>query len=405
MKRMAGMLVLLTSLGGCGLFHKENTVETACAAKATGPSANKDLSSKELVLSPSEAKKPGDAGDKKPGGDRHSLPDLKSPSKPATILPDSLPASPRSQATPGPAAAVPRSTPAPATAAQVGQRASTVFPGTAPAAPPSPALPAANTAALPPLPAASGQANPPLRPVDYKVKAPEGLPSLQQPLVLDQPKTGANPPAVRVLNSKHILLDFVLRDSPAVPMAGVELWYTRDAQMWIKHPSPLQRRSPVVVDVVDDGTYGFTLVACGEAGPITKRPQNGDLPQAWVVVDVTPPAVNLTSVEARGDLRDRKLAILWKATDANLGARPITLSYADSAAGPWTLIAANLANSGYYQWSLPAGLPSRILIRVEAADEVGNIGVAQTPEPIIVDLSQPSRPRVAILTIEPMEAK
>ena len=60
MKRMAGMLVLLTSLGGCGLFHKENTAETASAAKVTGPSANKDLSSKELVLSPSEAKKPGD---------------------------------------------------------------------------------------------------------------------------------------------------------------------------------------------------------------------------------------------------------------------------------------------------------------------------------------------------------
>ena len=43
-------------------------------------------------------------------------------------------------------------------------------------------------------------------------------------------------------------------------------------------------------------------------------------------------------VEPRGDLNDRKLAILWRASDANLSARPITLWYAENAAGPWTPI-------------------------------------------------------------------
>src|SRR5205823_11059245 len=127
----------------------------------------------------------------------------------------------------------------------------------------------------------------------------------------------------------------------------------------------------------------------------------GALPQVWVIVDSTPPTVGLTSVAIRGG----RLAVLWRATDTNLGARPITLSYAENAAGPWTLIAANLPNTGCYQWQVPANLPPRLLIRVEAADQAGNVGVAQTPEPILVGPSRPSGLPIIILTINPAEAK
>ena len=90
--------------------------------------------------------------------------------------------------------------------------------------------------------------------------------------------------------------------------------------------------------------------------------------------------------------------IRWKATDANLGQRPITLAYADQPIGPWTVIMANLENTGTYTWQLPSGVTPRVLVRVEAVDLVGNVGVAQMPEPILLDLSQPT---VSIVAVEP----
>src|SRR5437763_14292849 len=86
MKRMAGMLILLTSLGGCCLFHKEHPARPVYAAQDSHSSASKDLFRKELVLTPDEAKKRSDAGDKKPAGSLHKLPEPMSPSS----LPDSL---------------------------------------------------------------------------------------------------------------------------------------------------------------------------------------------------------------------------------------------------------------------------------------------------------------------------
>jgi hypothetical protein len=47
---------------------------------------------------------------------------------------------------------------------------------------------------------------------------------------------------------------------------------------------------------------------------------------------------------------------------------------------------------------MPINVPFRIYVRVEAADRAGNIGSAQTANPILVDLS---KPKVNITTIEP----
>src|SRR4051812_1052962 len=106
MKRMAGMLVLLTSLGGCGLFHKEHPARPVCAANDSHPSASKELSGKELILTPGEAKKVGDAGDKKPAGTLHKVPEPTSPAKSPSSLPDRLPTSSRGPSHAAPAAVV-----------------------------------------------------------------------------------------------------------------------------------------------------------------------------------------------------------------------------------------------------------------------------------------------------------
>ena len=78
----------------------------------------------------------------------------------------------------------------------------------------------------------------------------------------------------------------------------------------------------------------------------------------------------------------------------------MTLSYAEASTGPWTPLAANIENTGSYVWSMPPTAPTKFFVRVEAVDLVGNVGVAQTTTPTLIDMSQPS---VSILGVEPSD--
>lgn len=57
--------------------------------------------------------------------------------------------------------------------------------------------------------------------------------------------------------------------------------------------------------------------------------------------------------------------------------------------GPWHPIAVNLPNTGRHSWQLPDQLPVQVYLRIRARDCAGNEGIATTPEPQLVDLSQP----------------
>jgi hypothetical protein len=204
--------------------------------------------------------------------------------------------------------------------------------------------------------------------------------------------------AVQMINSKRIRLHYEITDVGPSGVSTVELWVTQDGSKWQKHATAQQPRPPFVVDIKEDGLYGFTLVARNGVGLGKRPPRTGEQPQTWVEVDTTPPVVQVLDTQIGMSGEGQQLRILWKASDNNLGLRPITLAYAEQASGPWTVIAANLENSGAYVWQLPSGVPSRILVRVEAADLMGNLGTAQLPEPMLLDLSQPS---IAIVAVEP----
>src|SRR5262249_2970509 len=118
-------------------------------------------------------------------------------------------------------------------------------------------------------------------------------------------------------------------------------------------------------------------------------PQPGEAPQIWVEADTTRPEVKLVSTQAGVDENGRTLTLRWTATDKNLVARPITLSYAEQPQGPWTPFATNVDNSGLYVWHMSRGLPNSVLLKVEATDRVGNVGEDQTTMPAPIDLSRP----------------
>lgn len=209
--------------------------------------------------------------------------------------------------------------------------------------------------------------------------------------------------AMHLVNNKRISLNYEIKEMGPSRVSLVELWLTRDGRNWQKFKEDTGSNQtgpqpPFIVEVSEEGQYGFTLVARSGVGLGERPPQVGDPPQVWVEVDLTKPVVRVLSVDPPRSAEDRNLTISWSASDKNLSRQPITLSYAEQTDGTWTTIASNLENTGRYVWPMPANLPFRVFIRVEAADRAGNIGSAQSANPILVDLS---KPKVTITNVEP----
>jgi hypothetical protein len=285
------------------------------------------------------------------------------------------------------------------------QAAATPAPATPPASSPaeaSPAAPAAPAALAAPNvvlsgPVASESAANPAPSVVHESAKP--APAVAPAALTESKITGLSPSEIRLVNSKRISLNYAVKDVGSSGITDVELWCTRDGRTWKKQDTAHRGQPPCVIEVDDEDLYGFTLVVRSGVG-LGKQPQEGDKPQVWVEVDVTKPFVRLMGMEAGRGTEGRQLTIQWKATDKNLGPRPITLYYATQANGPWMPIAAQLENTGHYVWNMPADAPHQFFVRVEAADLAGNVGMAQTPTALIDDMSQPT---TAILAVEPAD--
>jgi len=197
-------------------------------------------------------------------------------------------------------------------------------------------------------------------------------------------------PPVQMVNSRNLVIDFELKNLGPSGVGAVELWYTRNGQVWFKSPGAPQTQSPFVLDVSEDGLYGFAVVASNGMGIGKSAPQTGDPPQVWVDVDTTRPEVRLLSTRAGADEIGRTLILKWSASDRNLVPRPITLSYAENPDGPWIPFATNVENSGSYVWHMSPGLPQHVLVRAEATDRVGNSAGDQSNLPAPVDLNRPT---------------
>jgi hypothetical protein len=204
------------------------------------------------------------------------------------------------------------------------------------------------------------------------------------------------PPLMRMVNSKRVTLNFKVDDVGPSGLSGVELWYTQDCKDWKKHDAPPQAHS-YVIEVDEEGMYGFTLLAKSGLGLGKEPPAPGDLPQVWVMVDLSKPVVTLGEITPNVNGKTGSVAIRWKATDKNLGSTPVGLYYAEKEAGPWLPIATAQENSGRYVWQVPASAPPSFFVRVEATDLAGNLGRAQTAKPVLLDTS---RPTVSILDVE-----
>jgi hypothetical protein len=233
------------------------------------------------------------------------------------------------------------------------------------------------------------------------IESPKAEPAKGESADATKPGAGHGAPLVRMVNTKRITLNFEVKDVGPSGVSAVELWYTQDCKQWKKYDAPPKAHS-YVIEVDEEGMYGFTLLARSGIGLGHEPPRSGDVPQVWVVVDLTKPVVELNEVTPGIDYKNQTVKIRWTASDKNLGRNPICLSYAEKAGGEWKLIAENLKNTGEYIWQVPKTTPTRFLVRVEATDLAGNVGFAEAKQHALLD---PSRPSVWILNVEPSVSK
>jgi hypothetical protein len=158
-------------------------------------------------------------------------------------------------------------------------------------------------------------------------------------------------------------------------------------------------RGNVTVNLAKDGViYGFYLVVKSRAGLGKEPPRPGDPPQVRIELDTMQPEAELYAPQPDPGHPDC-LALTWKATDRNLAANPVSLEWSARPEGPWTFIGeAQLANTGRYLWHVQENTPAKVYLRLSVRDSAGNTAVAQTSQPVPIDLTPPSIDEVTVVS-------
>lgn len=183
--------------------------------------------------------------------------------------------------------------------------------------------------------------------------------------------------------SNRFSLEYELEAVGTQGLEAVELYGTEDGgATWKRWGADPDKASPFDIETISGGVFGFHIVVVGANGLASPRPLAGDLPQMVVVVDQEEPEVTLTGAKYGEGEFTGSLIVQWRARDEFLAERPITLAFGESTDGPWTTIAGGVRNSGQYAWPADAALPSQIYVRIDAADEAGNVGTYVLDTPI-----------------------
>jgi hypothetical protein len=219
-------------------------------------------------------------------------------------------------------------------------------------------------------------------------------PKLESPRIdLDLPPMIPAPPASRpvpLLNSRAVELDFEVTRAGLSKVKAVELWATRDGgTTWTRTDRMDGARPPFRARLGGEGEYGFRMVFESEAGMRTPDPKPGQAPDLMMELDTTAPHIVIYSPVAGPP---GTIELRWQMTDKNLDRDPTAVRLEYSVDGQtWERIERPTAGPGQtsHQWTLPPGVPPRVLFRVIARDKAGNVATAVTTEKMSVDLVAP----------------
>ena len=202
----------------------------------------------------------------------------------------------------------------------------------------------------------------------------------------------------RIVNSRRFQIGYKLQDVGPSGISSVELYITSDeGRTWYRYGADDDNQSPIQVEVPKEGTYGFSLGVKSGAGLASEPPQNGEKPSIVVVVDQTPPRLELLPLEQGRGRSLNKIKIQWRFQDDFPAEKPVAIYYSANGQAPWQPISNWTENTGSYIWTMGPNIPTRFHLRIEGRDMAGNLQVVETPQPIVIDLS---RPTAKIIDIE-----
>jgi len=198
-----------------------------------------------------------------------------------------------------------------------------------------------------------------------------------------------DPAKPQIVNVHIFDVDYQVEDVGPSGVGAVELFVTEnDGQEWFRYGNDADLKSPFHVDVRGEGTFGFAVRVRNGLGFVDAPPQPGQVPEIAVTVDGSAPVIEFSQPTLRAD-GFGTMDLAWQVSDAHPHATPVRLEYSTTPAGPWTPVFDWQINHNGYQWAIRPGIPSSLYFRLLARDEAGNIGTAQTPQPVIVDLIKP----------------
>ena len=227
----------------------------------------------------------------------------------------------------------------------------------------------------------------------------EGVKDSPHKLVSQRRQTTEAPPLPhrshsrqRFVTSRQFHVGYKLDDVGPSGVSAVELFITEDnGRKWYKYGDDPDQKSPFDVEVPRDGEYGFAIRVRSGAGLSNDPPVPGDPPSIVIAVDQTAPEVELLPIQQGKGANFNRLTIRWKVKEDHPSDKPISLYYASSRTGPWEPISGwKEDRNGEYEWIVGQGMPFQFYVRIMVRDAAGNIGKAETSQPISVDLSRPS---------------
>ncbi|VAX38435.1 hypothetical protein MNBD_PLANCTO02-1246, partial [hydrothermal vent metagenome] len=210
------------------------------------------------------------------------------------------------------------------------------------------------------------------------------------------------PANARIVKSRNFTIGYRVDDVGPSGIGKVEFYITQNGgKKWWRYGEDKDRQSPFQAEVPQDGIYGFTMRVQSGVGLVAPPPQPGEKPDIIIAVDQTAPQVQLLQPQQGTGSSLNKILLRWKVEEAHPMSRSVAISYAATLDGPWEEIVGWSEDTNNYLWSVKAGMPPKVYVRISARDAAGNVTHAETPNPIVVDLS---KPRARIVDVEPINS-
>lgn len=175
-----------------------------------------------------------------------------------------------------------------------------------------------------------------------------------------------------VVQTRQVEIDYEI-NREALPIQSVEIWMTPDQGVsWKMIGLDEDLQSPATFEAPTEGLLGLLLIIKNATGPSSLPPSGSTPPQRWILVDATPPVVQLHPLQQSVASGERVVQIRWTAIDAYLTDRPVELQYQTAAGADWfPVVPGPLANTGQFDWQTPPGISS-VAVRAVVQDRGGH---------------------------------